>query len=70
MSNRLFGTDGMRGLAGQEPLTVSTLTRLGQLLGQRLIRPAYLLDTTDAKVVKPYAPLSLKACAPPAQMWK
>ena len=37
MSNRLFGTDGMRGLAGQEPLTVSTLTRLGQLLGQRLI---------------------------------
>ena len=36
MSDRLFGTDGMRGEAGQEPLTPETLERLGRLLGVRL----------------------------------
>ncbi len=36
MSDRLFGTDGMRGVAGEEPLTPPTLERLGRLLGLRL----------------------------------
>lgn len=36
MSERLFGTDGMRGRAGEEPLTVATVERLGRLLGVRL----------------------------------
>jgi len=36
MSDRLFGTAGMRGKAGEEPLTPETLERLGRLLGQRL----------------------------------
>lgn len=36
MSDRLFGTDGMRGVAGEEPLVPATLERLGRLLGRRL----------------------------------
>ncbi|RMH01153.1 MAG: phosphoglucosamine mutase [Planctomycetota bacterium] len=39
MSNRLFGTDGMRGRAGEEPLTAATLERLGRILGARLGGP-------------------------------
>ncbi len=37
MSERLFGTDGIRGRAGEEPLTASTLERLGRILGARLL---------------------------------
>ena len=40
MSDRLFGTDGIRGAAGEEPLTTPTLTRLGHLLGERLLQDA------------------------------
>ncbi len=36
MSARLFGTDGIRGRAGEEPLIAETLQRLGFVLGQRL----------------------------------
>jgi len=43
MSQRLFGTDGMRGRAGEEPLTARTLHRLGLCLGLRLRQGAVLL---------------------------
>lgn len=36
MSDTLFGTDGIRGKAGQPPLTSEPLHRLGQVLAQRL----------------------------------
>ncbi len=36
MSAPLFGTDGMRGRAGEEPLTESTLVRLGKVLATRI----------------------------------
>lgn len=36
MSEPLFGTDGMRGRAGVEPLTPATLTRLGRILAERI----------------------------------
>ena len=35
MQRRWFGTDGIRGKAGDEPLTVPFLTRLGQVLGEQ-----------------------------------
>ncbi len=35
MQRRWFGTDGIRGKAGAEPLTVPFLTRLGQVLGEQ-----------------------------------
>lgn len=40
MSERLFGTDGIRGRAGDEPLTTTTLERLGRILGVRLAAAA------------------------------
>jgi phosphoglucosamine mutase len=33
MTNRLFGTDGIRGIANQPPMTVQTAFRLAQVLG-------------------------------------
>ncbi|TAH39235.1 MAG: phosphoglucosamine mutase [Planctomycetota bacterium] len=36
MSEPLFGTDGMRARAGEEPLTPPTLARLGRILAERV----------------------------------
>lgn len=36
MSEPLFGTDGIRGHAGEEPLTPGTLARLGRILAERI----------------------------------
>lgn len=38
MSERLFGTDGIRGRAGEGPLTADFQRRLGRVLGARLAR--------------------------------
>ena len=38
MSKRLFGTDGIRGVAGQTPLDPATITALGMALGTDFIR--------------------------------
>jgi len=43
LSQRLFGTDGMRGRAGEEPLTAGTLHRLGLCLASRLKKGVVLL---------------------------
>jgi len=39
-TDRLFGTDGIRGVAGQWPLTPEFVLRLGQAIGQVLCRDA------------------------------
>ena len=40
MSNRrLFGTDGMRGVANLEPMTSETVMRLGMAIAARLRQP-------------------------------
>ena len=36
MTRKLFGTDGIRGKAGQEPLTVATLERFGYTLALQM----------------------------------
>src|SRR5512147_1402502 len=36
---RLFGTDGMRGVANVEPMTGATVTRLGMAIAARLRQP-------------------------------
>ena len=36
MREKLFGTDGIRGRAGEEPLTAATLQRLGHCLAMRI----------------------------------
>ncbi len=36
MSKRLFGTDGIRGVAGEPPLDVATVTALGIAIGEDL----------------------------------
>jgi phosphoglucosamine mutase len=38
MAKRLFGTDGIRGVAGQPPLDPATITALGIALGSDLVR--------------------------------
>jgi len=38
---KLFGTDGIRGQANEEPLTPQTLTRLGQAIGLHFARRAH-----------------------------
>jgi phosphoglucosamine mutase len=38
MGKRLFGTDGIRGIAGEPPLDVNTVTALGIALGDDLLR--------------------------------
>jgi phosphoglucosamine mutase len=38
MSKRLFGTDGIRGVAGEPPLDAQTVTALGRALGKDLAR--------------------------------
>ncbi|NIM00242.1 MAG: phosphoglucosamine mutase, partial [Acidobacteria bacterium] len=38
MSKRLFGTDGIRSVAGQAPLDPPTVRRFGLALARRLIR--------------------------------
>ncbi|MEA3344989.1 MAG: phosphoglucosamine mutase [Chloroflexota bacterium] len=45
-SGKLFGTDGIRGVAGQWPLTPEFVLRLGQAIGQVLCK-----DTFEAQVV-------------------
>lgn len=37
MSERLFGTDGIRAKAGEEPLTTPTLSRLGRVLADQVL---------------------------------
>lgn len=54
MTSRLFGTDGIRGVAGQWPLTPEFVLRLGQSIGQAL--PALTArigygDTSRSQVV-------------------
>jgi phosphoglucosamine mutase len=44
MSRKLFGTDGIRGLANQYPLTPGFILRLGQAVG-RLLLEQYQLNT-------------------------
>ena len=36
---RLFGTDGMRGVANQEPMTPETVVRLGRAVAHRFKAP-------------------------------
>ena len=36
---RLFGTDGMRGVANQEPMTPETVVRLGRAVAHRFKTP-------------------------------
>lgn len=38
-ARKLFGTDGMRGVANTEPMTVATVTRLGMAIAARLRQP-------------------------------
>src|SRR5215469_4057361 len=38
MGKRLFGTDGIRGVAGEPPLDAKTVTALGRALGKDLAR--------------------------------
>jgi phosphoglucosamine mutase len=39
VSRKLFGTDGIRGIANLEPMTCETATRLGMAVAQRLRQP-------------------------------
>ncbi|HEY1553329.1 MAG TPA: phosphoglucosamine mutase [Kofleriaceae bacterium] len=39
MTRKLFGTDGMRGVANTEPMTGATVTRLGMAIAARLRQP-------------------------------
>src|SRR5213595_1527375 len=39
MSRKLFGTDGMRGVANLEPMTGATVMRLGMAIAARLRQP-------------------------------
>jgi len=43
LTHALFGTDGMRGRAGEEPLTATTLERLGQVLAAQLCTGSVLI---------------------------
>ncbi len=43
MTQALFGTDGMRGRAGEEPLTATTLECLGQVLAAQLCTGSVLI---------------------------
>src|SRR5215510_14261848 len=38
MTRQLFGTDGVRGRANQEPMTADTALRLGMAAGARFVR--------------------------------
>ncbi|MGD0015607.1 MAG: phosphoglucosamine mutase, partial [Bryobacteraceae bacterium] len=40
MAGRLFGTDGLRGLAGEFPLDAKTVHALGMALGSAALRLA------------------------------
>jgi phosphoglucosamine mutase len=50
LSKRLFGTDGIRAVAGEEPLDPSTVRRFGAALAQRLGGPRIVLgrDTRES----------------------
>ena len=50
MSKRLFGTDGIRAVAGEEPLDPSTVRRFGAALARRLGGPRIVLgrDTRES----------------------
>jgi len=50
VSKRLFGTDGIRAVAGEEPLDPSTVRRFGAALAQRLGGPRIVLgrDTRES----------------------
>ena len=50
MSKRLFGTDGIRAVAGEEPLDPATVRRFGAALAQRLGGPRIVLgrDTRES----------------------
>ncbi|HJM40186.1 MAG TPA: phosphoglucosamine mutase [Planctomycetota bacterium] len=49
MTQKLFGTDGMRGVAGEEPLTMPTLKRLGLALAQQLAQGDHVLLGHDGR---------------------
>ncbi len=49
MTNRLFGTDGVRGKAGESPLDHPTIRRLGAALARALAAPARLLSGRDTR---------------------
>ncbi|MBT3340925.1 MAG: phosphoglucosamine mutase [Planctomycetes bacterium] len=51
MTRQFFGTDGIRGRAGEYPLQPELLTRLGHVLGLRVRRAAQQGDTTTTQVV-------------------
>ena len=45
-TRQLFGTDGIRGVAGEFPLTTDTVYAIGRALGHDLLR-----ENTSARVV-------------------
>ncbi|MFZ5788064.1 MAG: phosphoglucosamine mutase [Acidobacteriota bacterium] len=57
MNGRLFGTDGMRGLAFEPPLDRGTVMRLGSVLAAHLTaagRPARVLLAGDTRISTPH----------------
>lgn len=53
MNRRLFGTDGIRGVANQEPMTPETMVRLGQAVGvyfRKGSRPPRVLIGRDPRI--------------------
>jgi phosphoglucosamine mutase len=48
MSRKYFGTDGIRGLVGEPPITPDFMVRLGYAAGEVLVRRAQLLQSEKA----------------------
>lgn len=51
MTSTLFGTDGIRGKAGQEPLTTPTMERLGRVLAERLLAGQGASDSSSTALI-------------------
>src|SRR5262245_44968033 len=52
MSTKLFGTDGIRALAGQFPLNAPAILAIGRAIGEQL--PGELLVGQDTRVSSPW----------------
>ena len=59
MSERLFGTDGIRARAGEFPLTDAAVSAIGQAIGERL--SGRILIGQDTRVSSPWIFEHLKA---------